>query len=335
MPNHLARPQALVARRAALFLAGLFATAIAAQRADAELLYVTTGPGNSVVTYDISLGSGGDVQTSGATFVSLSGDANGITIDSANNVYVLEVVNPLNNTTLKKFNQSGTLLTSFAATDGPNNYADEGLAVRPNGNILGVNQGGDVLEFNSTGTPVRTFGVGNLSTPVGIALDGSGNSYVANAGGTTISKFAADGTFTSNLVTTNLSLPEGVAIRGGSLYVTNAGDSTVSVFNLLDGSLQQTISGNMNTPVGIGFDSAGNFYVANPGNTSISKFNSSGVHQFSWNHLAGGTPQFLAVAPVPEPTAMGLAVSGLVCGGYMLRRRKMVRSMALPQRVPG
>ena len=106
MPNHLARPQALVARRAALFLAGLFATAIAAQRADAELLYVTTGLGNSIVTYDISLGSAGAVQASGATFVSLlSGNANGITIDSANNVYVLEVANALNNTTLKKFNQ--------------------------------------------------------------------------------------------------------------------------------------------------------------------------------------------------------------------------------------
>ena len=328
MPNHLARPQALVARRAALFLAGLFATAIAAQRADAELLYVTTGPGNAVVTYDISLGSAVAVQASGATFVSLSGDANGITIDSANNVYVLEVVNPLNNTTLKKFNQSGTLLTSFAATDGtPNLYADEGLAVRPNGNILGVDQGGAVLEFNSTGTPVRTFGVGNLSTPVGIALDGSGNSYVANAGGTTISKFAADGTFTSNLVTTNLSGPEGVAIRGGSLYVTNAGDSTVSVFNLLDGSFQQSITGNMSFPLGIAFDSAGNFYVANSDST-ISKFNSSGVHQFSWTHAAGGTPQFLAIAQVPEPTAMGLAVSGLVCGGYMLRRRRAAHSQA-------
>ena len=329
MPNHLARPQALVARRAALFLAGLFATAIAAQRADAELLYVTTGLGNSIVTYDISLGSAGAVQASGATFKSLSGNANGITIDSANNVYVLEVVNPLNNTTLKKFNQSGTLLTSFAATDGPNNYADEGLAVRPNGNILGVNQGGDVLEFNSTGTPDNTFGVGNLSTPVGIALDGSGNSYVANAGGTTISKFAADGTFTSNLGDAfNLSGPEGVAIRGGSLYVTNAVSDDVSVFNLLNGSFQQSFTGSMDTPVGIGFDSAGNFYVANPGDTTISKFNSSGVHQFSWNHVAGGTPQFLAVAPVPEPTAMGLAVSGLVCGGYMLRRRRAAHSQA-------
>ena len=329
MPNHLARPQALVARRAALFLAGLFATAIAAQRADAELLYVTTGLGNSIVTYDISLGSAGAVQASGATFVSLSGNANGITIDSANNVYVLEVVNALNNTTLKKFNQSGTLLTSFAATDGtPNLYADEGLAVRPNGNILGVDQGGAVLEFDPNGTPVRTFGVGNLSFPVGIALDGSGNSYVANSGGTTISKFAADGTFTSNLVTTNLSGPEGVAIRGGSLYVTNAVGDDVSVFNLLNGSFQQSITGSMDTPVGIGFDSAGNFYVANPGDTTISKFNSSGVHEFSWTHAAGGTPQFLAVAPVPEPTAMGLAVSGLVCGGYMLRRRRAAHSQA-------
>ena len=329
MPNHLARPQALVARRAALFLAWLFATAIAAQRADAELLYVTTGLGNSIVTYDISLGSAGAVQASGATFVSLSGNANGITIDSANNVYVLEVANPLSNTTLRKYNQSGTLLTSFAATDGATNlYADEGLAVRPNGNILGVDQGGAVLEFDSTGTHVRTFGVTQLSTSVGIALDGSGNSYVANSGGTTISKFAADGTFTSNLVTTNLSGPEGVAIRGGSLYVTNAVGDDVSVFNLLNGSFQQSITGSMDTPVGIGFDSAGNFYVANPGDTTISKFNSSGVHEFSWTHAAGGTPQFLAVAPVPEPTAMGLAVSGLVCGGYMLRRRRAAHSQA-------
>ena len=328
MPNHLARPQALVARRAALFLAGLIATAIAAQRADAELLYVTTGPGNAVVTYDISLGTATDVDNSEAVFASFTSAAYGITIDSANNVYVLEVANPLSNTTLRKYNQSGTLLTSFAATDGtPNLYADEGLAVRPNGNILGVDQGGAVLEFNSTGTPVRTFGVGNLSTPVGIALDGSGNSYVANAGGTTISKFAADGTFTSNLVTTNLSGPEGVAIRGGSLYVTNAVSADVSVFNLLNGSFQQSFTGSMNTPVGIGFDSAGNFYVANPGDTTISKFNSSGVHQFSWT-TTGITPQFLAVAPVPEPTAMGLAVSGLVCGGYMLRRRRAAHSQA-------
>ena len=183
MPNHLARPQALVARRTALFLAGLFATAIAAQRADAELLYVTTGPGNAVVTYDISLGTATDVDNSEAVFASFTSAAYGITIDSANNVYVLEVANPLSNTTLRKYNQSGTLLTSFAATDGATNlYADEGLAVRPNGNILGVDQGGAVLEFDSTGTHVRTFGVTQLSTSVGIALDGSGNSYVERRG---------------------------------------------------------------------------------------------------------------------------------------------------------
>src|SRR5207237_2796275 len=78
-----------------------------------------------------------------------------------------------------------------------------------------------IQKFDSTGTFLTTwgsFGSGNgqLSDPLGVATDGSGNVYVADAGNSRIQKFDSTGTFltTWNLGRVQFHFPVGVATDG-------------------------------------------------------------------------------------------------------------------------
>ena len=55
-------------------------------------------------------------------------------------------------------------------------------------------------------------------------------------------------------------------------------------------------------PKGLAFDTSGNFYVANYGNSLISKFDNAGVFQYSWS-TGSTSPHFLAIRSIPVPEA--------------------------------
>ena len=70
-------------------------------------------------------------------------------------------------------------------------------------------------------------------------------------------------------------------------------------------------------------------YVANSGNSTLSKFNASGQFISTlWNPGPGNDPYFsspaaVAISAVPEPSTYVMALAGLACGGFsMWRRRK-------------
>jgi sugar lactone lactonase YvrE len=56
-------------------------------------------------------------------------------------------------------------------------------------------------------------------------------------------------------------------------------DTTGNVGTTIAASVNTFASTNLNVPTGLAFDSSGNLYAANTGNSTISKFNSSGVYQ--------------------------------------------------------
>src|SRR6185437_4998604 len=147
---------------------------------------------------------------------------------------------------------------------------------------------------------------GQFQTPRGIAVDNSGNVYVAdtftrvqkfNSSGTFISQFGVPGVVNGGFVT-----PFKVATdSAGNVYVSDS-DSTaarVQKFNS-SGVFQFVVGGFLNSATGIAVDSADNFYVGDQGNHRIRKFSSAGVLITSWGSSGTGDNQF--------DSPMGLAI---------------------------
>ena len=104
----------------------------------------------------------------------------------------------------------------------------------------------------------------------------------------------------------------------------NLANNTISKLDS-SGTFIATIgsSSNLNSPQSVLVDSAGNIYVSNSGNNSITVFNSSG--SFSGNYATSNTPTYMTFA-VPEPSAYFMAIVGLcalcVSGRFRTASRK-------------
>ena len=203
--------------------------------------------------------------------------------------------------------------------------------------VISTIAGNGTLGFSGDGGAATTA---ELNYPYGIALDGSGNLYIADvynnrirevAGGiiTTVAGGATgsvgDGSAATNAL---LSAPAGVAVDGaGNLYIADhdnhrvrkvaAGTGIISTVagtgtagNSGDGSL--ATAAQLNTPSGVALDGSGNLYIADESNNNIRKVTvssgnittiaGSGAAGFSGDGHAGTTAQLSA--------PLGIAIDG-------------------------
>jgi sugar lactone lactonase YvrE len=135
---------------------------------------------------------------------------------------------------------------------------------------------------------------GGLNALYGIAVDASGNVWVANQNGNSVSEFGPTGNAisgSSGYGSGHLSGPYALAIDGGgNVWVTNNSTTGISEFNssgTLNGSSPFS-GGGIDTPVAMAVDAQGNVWTSNAGNSSLSKFNSSGVAQSGSSGYTGG-----------------------------------------------
>ncbi len=180
------------------------------------------------------------------------------------------------------------------------------LAVMVPGSIGTVaGQNGEWTQVND-GHPATQA---DVYLPTGVAVDGSGDIFIAdshhnrirevyasgpNAG--TITTVAGDGTAgydrTATVATsTSLDLPGGVAIDGaGNLYIADTNNNIIREVNLTSGSIR-TVAGTstpgyigdngpataaeLNSPQNITIDPAGNLYIADSGNNAVREVNAS------------------------------------------------------------
>ena len=133
---------------------------------------------------------------------------------------------------------------------------------------------------------------GGLLTPYGIALDTSGNAWITNAGGSTVTELSPTGAVLATPTATGLAGPRGVAIdRAGNVWVANTLGNSVVKLTLTSGSVSGTGSftaGSINTPVAIALDSQGNAFVANLNGNSVTELNSTGAAQNGSPFTGGG-----------------------------------------------
>jgi sugar lactone lactonase YvrE len=127
------------------------------------------------------------------------------------------------------------------------------------------------------------FTGGGLNAPDGVAIDASGNIWVANYGGNSVTKLTSTGAAAtgSPFTGTGLSGPQGIAIDGSDyVWVTNdyndQGNSVSKLSSagvIVSGSPFST-GGSDDVPIAI--DASGNAWVGNEASSSVAKLDSAG-----------------------------------------------------------
>jgi serine/threonine-protein kinase len=243
----------------------------------------------------------------------------GVAADAAGNVYVADA----GNNVIRVITPAG-LVRTFAGTgaqgraDGPDTATFNsplGVAADGSGNLYVADYGNDVVRKISPAGAVSTLagtgaigadnGAGTAATfdlPEGVAVDASGNVYVADNGNNLIRKItptgivstlagsgtagSANGTGTA----ASFNSPFGVAVdAAGNVYVADSGNNLIrkitpaGVVSTLAGSgargannASGTAAG-FNTPSGVAVDLSGNVYVADENNNQIRKITPAGM----------------------------------------------------------
>ncbi|MBS1531540.1 MAG: gliding motility-associated C-terminal domain-containing protein [Bacteroidetes bacterium] len=220
----------------------------------------------------------------------------GITIDKAGNLYVTDG----DNASILKVDKSGTvtkMALSFAAQ--PAGFNPYGLAVDNSGNLYApdpfanlvwkIDPSGNVTVFADRNSVTADGTTAIFSSPSGIAIDNSGNLYVANTGNGSILKITSGGTITT--IATGLNHPLGlVAGTQGNVYEVDEDGNKVN--KISSGNVVSTFASGaaagFNWPEFITMDQAGNLYVTDSGNNEIKKITPAGTVTVIAGNPAGG-----------------------------------------------
>ena len=298
-----------VATTAALFF--LISTALLGQ----GILTVTPGRTVSTVAGTGILGSTGD---SGQAVAATVANPAAVAYDATGNLYLADAQNHV----IREISKAG-IITVVAGTEATEGYSGDngpatsatldsptGVAVDANGNIFIADSHNHRIREVSSGTITTIAGTGTagfsgdngaatsaqLALPSAVAVDSTGNIYIADTNnqrirkisGTTISTiagdgeelFAGDGAAATAAV---LDSPTGVAVdKSGNVYIADRHNQRI---RMISGTTISTIAGSgtagfsgdgatataaqLFKPSGVSVDASGNVYIADTGNQRI------------------------------------------------------------------
>jgi sugar lactone lactonase YvrE len=171
-----------------------------------------------------------------------------------------------------------------------------------------------------------TGSAARFNSPAGVAVDSSGNIYVADSGNNAIRMITPTGVVTTLAPTASFSGPQGVAVDAtGTVYVADTDHNEIreispsGVVSILAGS---TTAGNadgtagaasFSAPDGIAVDSAGDVFVADTGNSEIRMITPTGVvTTLAGSGTTGNADGTGAAASFYDPEAVAVDSSGNV-----------------------
>jgi hypothetical protein len=269
---------------------------------------------------------GADNAHFGSEWVGLEGNP---AVSAGGTVYVTDTANDR----VQVFNADGAFLTTFGSSgQGENQFScPSGASISPaTGDVLIVDHCNHRIQvFAANGTYRATLGVtgasgtdsAHFSYPSGVAVDASGQIFVADSNNFRVQRCVLTGTGSAAYTCTtfagvtgqtgndfaHLGHPVSVAVdRAGRVYVADDWNSRVQVFDS-GGAYVTTVggsvgsrSGDMRGPEALAVDGTGNIYVADIDNHRIQEF-ASGVPGWQQININGfgspASPYVLTLAP--------------------------------------
>lgn len=235
---------------------------------------------------------GGDAKKISAALPGKLNEPNGIAIGSDDTIYVADTWNAR----IQVFNKNGGQKLAFAAEDGF--WGPREVAVDTNGFIYVADTGKHrVVKFDPKGQKIRTWCAmdpktgapvpgskpGEFNEPIGLAVDQSGNLYVADRLNFRIQVFTPDGQFlkqwpVKGWVKDQVDMEPHLALDKDRqiLYVSDGRGKQVLCYHL-DGTLISSIAkdsaGNdlFRVPLGVAVDKNGSLFVVDAGTGIIFK----------------------------------------------------------------
>ncbi len=273
---------------------------------------IATVGGNQDFGY---VGDGGPATAAGFNF------PQGVAFDSAGNMYIADT------NRIRKVSASTGIITTIAGTGQAGYDGDGGPAVN-----------------------AQLFG------PAGMAIDSAGNIFVADADNNRIRKIAAATGIISTIAGTGaadvfgdngpaisaaLSSPLGVALdtTGANLYVSDTLNGRIRKINFATGIIATVASG-FGLPIGIAFDSFGNLYVADTGNSAVLAVTPTGnVVVVAGTGIVGFSGDGGSAAAATLSLPIGVAVDGqnnlFIADTFNARIRKVEASTGIIRTIAG
>jgi len=133
-------------------------------------------------------------------------------------------------------------------------------------------------------TVALKFADASLKSPYGLAIDATGNVWVTNESGASVTKLSGTGTVlsgTGGFTGGGLLGPKGIALdKSGDAWIANAGGSSVVELGpagaVISGAAGFT-GGGIDAPVALAIDSQANVWIANFSGNSVTLLSSAGV----------------------------------------------------------
>jgi len=306
---------------------------------------ITTPPSNgTVITF---AGSGSQGSANGPQIAASFYDPNSVAVDLAGNVYVADLGNSL----IREINAKGVVSTfAGSGTDSLANGTGTaasfsfpaGVAVDASYNVYVADLGNQVIrKISGTGVVTTLAGIGGVpgaangaaasatfNGPVAVAVDASGNVYVADQNNNMIREISVAGAVTTlagsgspgfvNGTGTSASFnsPNGVAVDGnGNVYVADLINRAIR--KITPAGVVTTFAGNgtgsvtFGAPSGVAVDGNNNIYVTDENTNLITMLTPAGVATtVSGNSTAGLVNGIGTAASFSFPTGVWVDYSG-------------------------
>jgi trimeric autotransporter adhesin len=320
--------------------------------------------GGGIISTVAGNGNSGYSGDGGTAALAQLDDPSGVAVDSSGNLYIADT----GNNRIRKVTAGGIIST--VAGNGNSGYSGDGgpaalaqldhpysVAVDSSGNLYIADTYNSCIRKVTAGGIISTvagngkFGfsgnggsatLAQLSVPFGVAVDSSGNLYIADTYNSCIRKVTAGGTIStvagnrnsgysgdgSTATLAQLSVPTGVAVDSSrNLYIADTGNNRIR--KVTAGGIISTVAGNGNSgysgdggtatlakldyPYSVAVDSSGNLHIADTFNSCIRKVTAGGIiNTVAGNRNSGysGDGSTATLAKIDYPYSVAVDSSG-------------------------